>query len=258
MGCATRSGVYKITCVPNGRCYIGSTKHFHRRWAEHKRALNAGAHVNPKLQAAWNKYGEECFVFEVVLFCAELALLEHEQQAMDTCRPQFNVAPTAGRPPGVIWTPGARLAKSLAMSGAGNHFYGRQHSPAARAAGAERQREWLRRAGHPAEGRPWSGDRETQAATMKRLHAEGRLHSWQRGRPFSAEQKAKQRDTIQRNGGRAGAANGHYKPELDALLTAAQALIAAGYTVRASCALVGLARITFYKRKKATNEPRQP
>lgn len=256
MGCATQSGVYKITCTLNGGYYIGSTKCFTRRWAEHRRALGARRHINPKLQAAWDKYGGESFTFTVLAFCPEDVLLEREQQLLDTWCPPLNLAKTAGRPPGVVWTPEARLAKSRAMVGAGNPFYGRQHSPDMRRESAIRQRDWVQTAGHPAAGKAWGGDREAQAATMRRLHAAGVLQSWQRGRPFSDEQKAKQRATIQRNGGRAGRANGHYNPELDDLFTAAQALVAAGHTVQASCALVGLARITFYKRKKAANEPR--
>ena len=46
--------------------YIGSADSFARREWQHKYDLRRGVHKNPRLQAAWNKYGEEMFVFEVL------------------------------------------------------------------------------------------------------------------------------------------------------------------------------------------------
>ena len=46
--------------------YIGSAQSFERRSWQHKYDLRKGQHKNPKLQAAWNKHGEDAFVFEVI------------------------------------------------------------------------------------------------------------------------------------------------------------------------------------------------
>lgn len=71
--------VYKITCEPTGKIYIGKDSFFPRRFVEHKYHLRKGSHCNSYLQRAWNKYGEESFKFEKIQEASnreELALLE--------------------------------------------------------------------------------------------------------------------------------------------------------------------------------------
>jgi group I intron endonuclease len=58
--------IYQITNMVNGKYYIGSAGSFERRQWQHKYYLKRNTHKNPRLQAAWNKYGEEAFVFEVL------------------------------------------------------------------------------------------------------------------------------------------------------------------------------------------------
>jgi group I intron endonuclease len=58
--------IYRITNMANNKFYIGSALSFERRSWQHKYDLKRGAHKNPRLQAAWNKYGEEMFVFEIL------------------------------------------------------------------------------------------------------------------------------------------------------------------------------------------------
>lgn len=58
--------IYRITNMENGHYYVGSAESFARREWSHKYELRKGTHKNPRLQAAWNKYGEEMFVFEVL------------------------------------------------------------------------------------------------------------------------------------------------------------------------------------------------
>lgn len=58
--------IYQITNMVNGKYYIGSAGSFERRQWQHKYNLKRNTHKNPRLQAAWNKYGEEAFVFEVL------------------------------------------------------------------------------------------------------------------------------------------------------------------------------------------------
>jgi len=58
--------IYQITNMMNGKYYIGSSMSFERRVWSHKYDLKNGTHKNPKLQAAWNKYGESAFVFEIL------------------------------------------------------------------------------------------------------------------------------------------------------------------------------------------------
>lgn len=58
--------IYRISNMANGKYYIGSADSFARREWQHKYDLRRGVHKNPRLQAAWNKYGAEMFVFEVL------------------------------------------------------------------------------------------------------------------------------------------------------------------------------------------------
>jgi len=60
------SVIYRITNMANDHYYIGSAESFERRKWQHIYALKRGEHKNPRLQAAWNKYGPDMFVFEVL------------------------------------------------------------------------------------------------------------------------------------------------------------------------------------------------
>lgn len=58
--------IYQITNMENGKYYIGSAESFEKRMWQHKSDLRRNVHKNPRLQAAWNKYGADAFVFEVL------------------------------------------------------------------------------------------------------------------------------------------------------------------------------------------------
>ena len=65
------SGVYSITCLANGRVYIGSSGRVRSRWKTHKSHLRLGRHTVPRLQADWNQFGSDAFVFELVSTVAD-------------------------------------------------------------------------------------------------------------------------------------------------------------------------------------------
>jgi group I intron endonuclease len=58
--------IYKITNMVNDKYYIGSAQSFEKRKWQHINDMRRGVHKNPRLQAAWNKYGPDAFVFEVI------------------------------------------------------------------------------------------------------------------------------------------------------------------------------------------------
>lgn len=58
--------IYQITNMVSNKYYIGSTQSFERRTWQHKNELGKGIHKNPRIQAAWNKYGADAFVFEIL------------------------------------------------------------------------------------------------------------------------------------------------------------------------------------------------
>lgn len=77
------SGIYKITNTLNNKVYVGSSKDIYGRWVQHKNKLNQNKHHNRYLQFAWNKYGEENFVFKIIELCGEESLFVNEQKWYD-------------------------------------------------------------------------------------------------------------------------------------------------------------------------------
>lgn len=61
------SGIYQIRNLINNKRYIGQTANFQKRKQIHFKDLKSKSkHTNPHLQKAYNKYGEENFVFEIL------------------------------------------------------------------------------------------------------------------------------------------------------------------------------------------------
>lgn len=118
-----KSGIYKITCLDNGIIYIGSSNNIQKRSAKHLRCMRKGDHCNPRMQNAFNKYGEKSFIFEVVEIVEDLNnLVVREQHYIDlynVCKHEigFNICPIAGSVQGRIVTVQARKNLSLAMKG---------------------------------------------------------------------------------------------------------------------------------------------
>lgn len=57
------SGIYAIRNSENNKVYVGSSTKVLARIRYHKYNLKANKHINKKLQNAWNKYGEDKFIF---------------------------------------------------------------------------------------------------------------------------------------------------------------------------------------------------
>lgn len=98
------SGIYEIVNLVNGKRYVGSAVNTAQRWRQHKSLLGKGNH-NPIMQRAWRKYGEGSFEFRLLERVVEKAdLLAREQFYLDQCKPEYNVATTAGSNLGLKWS----------------------------------------------------------------------------------------------------------------------------------------------------------
>jgi group I intron endonuclease len=81
-----KSGIYKIYCIENGKMYIGQSCDIERRFKEHKKCLKSKKrkHNCAHLKNAWNLYGEDKFIFEIVEECDINIINEREQYYLDT------------------------------------------------------------------------------------------------------------------------------------------------------------------------------
>jgi len=119
------SGIYQIRNRVNGKRYIGSSVNLRKRRRNHLSSLRLGQHPNPHLQAAFDKYGEVAFAFEVLECATAENLIECEQYYLNTLKPEYNIAPMAGSLLG--FHPTDETRRRLSAAG-----IGRRHSDEAR------------------------------------------------------------------------------------------------------------------------------
>ncbi len=84
------SGIYKITNLVTGDCYIGSAINLNRRKNQHYYSLRKNKHFSLHLQRSFNKYKEENFKFEILAKCPKEYLIKLEQWFLDNLKPIFN------------------------------------------------------------------------------------------------------------------------------------------------------------------------
>jgi group I intron endonuclease len=71
-------GIYTITNIANNKIYVGCSKNIKARILNHKSFLKKNKHTNVHIQHAWNKYGENSFIFEILEECEEKYLYSQE------------------------------------------------------------------------------------------------------------------------------------------------------------------------------------
>lgn len=110
------AGVYKITCNGSGKIYVGSSVNLYRRWlSRHVPDLRRNKHCNKYLQAAWNKYGENSFSFDLIEACRKEELICREQFWIDRLKAcdkkiGYNLASVAGSTLGIPQTQKCKTA----------------------------------------------------------------------------------------------------------------------------------------------------
>lgn len=96
--------IYQIENLQTHKSYIGQTTDIKKRKRTHWNKLRNNTHCNPKLQNAWNKYGEQEFHFRYWEFEVEkqeeLDRLECEYiEKFDSIENGYNIAEGGGKPP---------------------------------------------------------------------------------------------------------------------------------------------------------------
>lgn len=91
------SVIYKITNIENSKKYIGSSVNYKNRKQEHFRDLLLNKHHSAALQRAYNKYGKDNFLFEIIEYVPNKnELISREQYYIDTLKPEYNCCKIAG------------------------------------------------------------------------------------------------------------------------------------------------------------------
>jgi group I intron endonuclease len=76
----TRGGVYRFTCMPTGRHYIGGTAHPLKRWSEHLAQAKRGKHPNADIQADYDRHGPDAFEFCMLEIVEDEAARQEREQ----------------------------------------------------------------------------------------------------------------------------------------------------------------------------------
>ena len=166
--------IYKIRNVVNEHYYVGSTVDSRKRFWAHRKALRTNSHDCIHLQRAWNKYGEDCFRFEVVeqldnkdqLYPAEQKWLD-EHHGKEYC---YNSAAHADSPM-------------------------RNASPEVRAKLAAKTKAWHEMHEHPRLGVNLSEELKLQIRTSRTGKHAGEKH-YRYGKTVSEEVRKKISDTL--------------------------------------------------------------
>jgi len=227
------NAIYKIINLENQKFYVGSTNNIKVRFRQHRKLLRGNRHHSKHLQAAWNKYGEDKFVFVVVeevehkdalKAIEERYLLEHvgKKYCYNTGRsadaPWRNapseVTPNFGRK----WSEElkGRVSQSLKEFYAENYYnhprVGKTHSEETRAKisaaklanpvkpwlGKNRSEETKAKVGDAQRGKPKVEGRKVSEAGMAKIRAaaEAGHYSHWTGRSHTEEAKQKLRKQI--------------------------------------------------------------
>jgi group I intron endonuclease len=118
-----KSGIYLIKNITNNKVYIGSAINIPKRWSQHKKLLKEGKHHSKHLQSAWNIYGEQSFIFEIIEQVLNADhLISYEQVYLDYYKSYedekgYNIYKTAGSPYGIKRSEETKKKMSQAKTG---------------------------------------------------------------------------------------------------------------------------------------------
>jgi len=105
---------------------------------DHKQYLRGGYHINPKLQNAWNKYGEDKFIFEVIEETDQKQeiLFERENHYLSTLKSYkreigYNICPKAEGGDNITYNPNRdKFIEKMRLINLGelNPMFGKKHT----------------------------------------------------------------------------------------------------------------------------------
>lgn len=123
------SGIYKIENIIDHKVYIGQSINLIERKRLHFLKLEKNTHRNRHLQNAYNKYGKENFIFNVILYCEHSDLTRYEQAVLDNNKSTYNICQECvDSSKGVVRSDEYRKKMSASKSGTNHNNYGKHLS----------------------------------------------------------------------------------------------------------------------------------
>lgn len=113
------AGIYRIQNSVDGRVYVGQSVNIEARFTAHRSSLRLNKHYAVHMQRAWNRHGEDAFLFEIVETCSadRLDELELEWIIRTKCcdyKHGYNTCPVPGHGPRGVRRRPESIAKSAA------------------------------------------------------------------------------------------------------------------------------------------------
>lgn len=124
-------GIYSITNIINNKKYIGQSVDVKRRLRNHKWALKHNKHINDHLQKSFNKYGEDCFVFDVICECEEEKLDDMERFYIahyDCMNPNYGYNAESGGNANKHWSEELTQKMKAIRGGENSGMWGKKHT----------------------------------------------------------------------------------------------------------------------------------
>lgn len=179
--------IYKIINTVNNKFYVGSTNNVKVRFRTHRKKLRTKSHHCKHLQAAWNMYGEQAFVFVVVeevpmadSLCGAEDIWLKEHHGTELC---YNSGKTADAP----WR-GATKESHPAFGRVRTKMQRKQISDTLKAYYAESPNN------HPRYGKPHTDEAKAKISASRKGRMAGEEH-YRYGKTLSDEVKKQIGDT---------------------------------------------------------------
>jgi group I intron endonuclease len=186
-------GVYIIQNIINEHFYIGHSRDIEGRICVHSKSLERHCHHSKYLQRAYDKYGEDNFVYDILVACDESLLELKEQELIDKLHPQYNVNLIVSDPP----MKGKHHSKEYKI-GMSKRMLGNQYAVGTKHSDEDRRKTSERMKGNKFNA--WAGKKHSEE-TKKRMSLaqignqnsvgcwKGRKHSEETKRRMSESQK---------------------------------------------------------------------
>jgi group I intron endonuclease len=122
-------GIYCIENLYSRKKYFGQSVNINKRKQEHFRTLRKGEHKNRYLQNAYNKYGEDNFRFQILLYCEPFELTKYEQFFVNNNNFVYNISlECVNSTLGITYSDEVKEKFKEINGGKNNPMYGKKHS----------------------------------------------------------------------------------------------------------------------------------